>query len=368
MSLATENKCAMSCDWLSFTYKPDISKALVYNHVDRTYDDMVHNEFDCFLLDFPEIADIMIDSCFLRCRTHYDHVLAFDDWFRISYNDTWSDAKNGVNVQIPSHGLEKFASLLLPDYNGDNILQDLLKLLYLRSCQVSRIDLAFDDYSKKFMPKDYAIWYMNGQISTRCHSGHFNFSEASKGHTFYLGSRRTKLLRIYDKDYESNGEINAVRYEWEFHSQYARHIQKTIIENGYIGFADLMKETMSVKVDSNDSKRSRRADLQEWVDFVDLSFSEELPRFTLPVFKKSPTQEKLNNYIERNVMPCLAAYVKMLGRDGYTLLHELIESAEINPKYSSIINRVIDVSFVDSIPPDSDSAEKFLNNPPDYGH
>lgn len=363
MSLATEYKYSMCCDWLSFTYKPDISKALTYN-LDRTYSDQVHTEFDCFILDFPEIAEILEDSCFLRCRSHYDHVLAFDDWFRISYNDDWTNSKNGVNVQIPSHGLERFCNLLLPDYDGKNILQDLLKLLYLRSCQLSRIDLAFDDYTKRFTPKNYMDWYNNNQISTRCKSGSFHFSEAGKGHSFYLGSRRTKIMRIYDKEYESNGEIKAIRYEWEFHGTYAKHIQQTIIKNGYISFHDLILETMDVKIDCDDKIRSRRPRLPEWDEFIKVRFCEEFERFEFPKFKKSPSVEKLNNYIENNVMPCLTAFVKLQGKDGFIKLREMINSTEISNRYLPFINRVLDSEFIEI---DQKDCSNILANPPDHG-
>lgn len=59
---------------------------------------------------------------------------------------------------------------------------------------------------------------INNQITTRSREWSFISStqNGGAGATFYLGKRGSdRFLRVYDKDYESDGRIPAIRYEFE---------------------------------------------------------------------------------------------------------------------------------------------------------
>ena len=113
--------------------------------------------------------------------------------------------KMGVNVSIPSHSLSLFASLFDIDINEVGACARLLSLLKFRGCTFSRIDFCYDDFEKVYTAFDYSKWWYNDQISTRFRNCDSKGTCGKVGCTFYLGDRRHRMLRIYDKFYESNG-------------------------------------------------------------------------------------------------------------------------------------------------------------------
>ena len=236
-----------SLDWLSFSFKPTLEML-----------ETGKDAFTLFLEEFPTIANNMDDAIIMNRTRFYDRVLKVNDHIMISYcEEDKSGYVQGVNVSIPSCGLAiLFDWFDLPD-NRDT-LKELFLFLQEHHCQLSRLDLAYDDYSKMITPKDYARWYMDGWMSTKYSKIQFVASERDKGHTFYLGSRKTgKMLRVYDKEYESKGEINAIRYEFELHREFAREMMDYIIENGGLSFGNYLLSYFDIKNMSHTTDKTR---------------------------------------------------------------------------------------------------------------
>lgn len=230
----------LTLDWLSITYKSPNAPA------DST---LPYNHFVDFCRDFPEFDSYIKDQgvTLARQRGWYDTVLQFTDNIRINYcsdRDKSNSNRLGVNVEIPSHGLSKIMSLF--GLHEDQVVE-FFNILRGRHCKASRLDLAFDDYSKTFMPKDFAVFFLDGKISTRFRNFQLVGSQSSDGGTFYLGDRSSgKLLRIYDKAFESKGVINAVRYEVELHSSYADEMLNYIAEGNDISFSSYIPNFLRV--------------------------------------------------------------------------------------------------------------------------
>lgn len=251
----------LKLDWLSFSFKCDV-EALPEGK----------SEMDMFIAEFPGVVPLLQDAIILNRSRFYDNVLKIDKNVVISYCDVdKSGYGQGVNVSIPSSGLA-----VLFDYFGlpedkDN-LTDLFIYLRDHHCQLSRVDICYDDYTKSIMPDEYARWKLDKQMTTKFNKFQFVASDSSKGSTFYLGSRKTgKMLRIYDKDYESDGKIKSVRYEFELHSLYAREFADFIIEHGKeFRFDGYLLSWFDVKEKTGDSNRSRAPRLKKFCEFLDV--------------------------------------------------------------------------------------------------
>lgn len=262
----------LSLDWLSFTYKPNLSRLEEKYGLENVNG---KTDIDYFFMDFPEFEAIKSDFLILSGRSHYQNMIGFlgvSDTCRISFNNPgYTEVNMGVHVSVPSHGIEWLFDTLGLEKSSDTAVQKLFLLLQERDCKISRLDLAFDDFSKTFRPKQYLKWWNEGQINTRYQKIHFFSSQQEYGNTIYFGSRKTgKMLRIYDKDFESKGEVDSVRYEFELHGDFARDMVQYLIENTYIDFASyILSYFRIIDNSSGDKNISRLPMLAEWEEFLE---------------------------------------------------------------------------------------------------
>lgn len=227
---ATHCSASEVLDWLDFTYGAQSKDPLLFDH---------------FLETFPKIAELMrtfdledgdpdkVATLLDRGQYGYNFVMVLNNYIRIMYND--QESRMGVHVSIPSHGL-----WMLPLFggNGSAFLSDILEDLYRKGCKVTRMDIAADDYQKVYMPIDYVDFYRENRIRTYCRR--FQYIGCNGG-TVYLGSRNSgRYVRIYDKNKESKGEIDAIRYELEFRGHYAQMVVDKLLSGEEFSFMDLM--------------------------------------------------------------------------------------------------------------------------------
>ena len=259
-------KMDFTIDWLEFTFLYPVNE------------ENTTTVFDEFLDAFPEFEDLLDEMVLLeRGRNGYTQVYAFTDEFTISYNP--DEERLGVHVTFPAHGLYRIMKIFgLDDISEYADAAALLLILKSRHCRISRIDLAYDDYDKTFTPHDFMRWKMNERISTQCKCCGFMMSEATKGGTFYLGKRgKGRFLRIYDKEYESKGAINSIRYEFELRQEWATLIQDKILADVEFSVADLIEGMFTITNeyeltdnDSTNATRKNRAGVDEkWQLFLD---------------------------------------------------------------------------------------------------
>lgn len=111
----------------------------------------------------------------------------------------------------------------------------LLRELDLLGIKPTRIDLALDDYDRELSLE----WHSN-QISLENTLCYFRSAKVvrnlmtAEDETVYLGRRGSSgsglFFRIYDKNIESKGEVNAIRYEAEFTSGKAATVFGILLE------------------------------------------------------------------------------------------------------------------------------------------
>lgn len=295
---------------------------------------------------FPEFDKTKLTG--VSFRTVYTDTLNYCGMY-ISYNTFTDDLteskcerywKMGVNVQVPSSMLGFLFNMFCIDINATNAFAMLLNELKLRHCKPSRIDLCYDDYSKTFNVSYYKLKDALGLIQSPFATT--IMGKASKGLTMYFGSlkHRGKLLRIYDKYLQSNGLIDAVRYEFEFHNDNAVGIAELICNEYQDGvpFVDLLLGFVRVKDEKSVANCARIQDAkidEDWINSIKGQFNAIIIPIRIP--KQNPLElSELNHYVEVQSLSSWAGYYKCYGsRAVLALIRDAINKGRINPKYEA---------------------------------
>lgn len=316
---------SIKIDWLSFTFKANDEQMLLYN-----------NCFDAFRATFPHIDEIL-EECVLvlsgRSGRYYDNVLGWNDGILISYDnavnplnkkkDCW---EHGVNVCLPSHGLGNIYKLLGIENlsSGDDAdffenYKNIYEILKRKNCKISRLDIAFDDFTKTFMPMDFLEYMQNDCLCSPCRSFGFIKNSRGNGQTLYLGCRSSKYLRVYNKSAESNGDIDAVRYEIELHNRYATEVSNMILDDIFDFFQYFEKYFFTVKQQDENKKHidkrnaSRLRNAEEWECFKRSFYEQNTKKIEFPKHTRSVSIEKKAKWIEDIVIPSADATIKAKG-------------------------------------------------------
>lgn len=127
----------------------------------------------------------------------------------------------------------------------------------------SRIDIAFDDYTKQLL--NYELIRDAGERGNYTHAA-IRFTEhreflrgrPSNGGTLYLGSRQSdKYIRFYDKEAQSKGAKKSIRFECEFKERWAESIFKD-----YVAFT-------TEQYESGEAEHYLASALSSTIDFVE---------------------------------------------------------------------------------------------------
>lgn len=110
------------------------------------------------------------------------------------------------------------------------------------SSHFTRLDIAIDIFDDGYLARTIARDVINGKMKFGRRKATVVMGEGNEGGTtVYVGSRTSpKMLRIYDKNAESNGEIKATRLEFELKAE-AAHAAHRIMRafNGYLKASQL---------------------------------------------------------------------------------------------------------------------------------
>lgn len=312
----------VNIDWLSFTYKPERS-----SHLGLKLDTLLlaRNKLpiDLFMEEFPTVANFITTygkEIKGRCNYNYGFQVGVRDNGKYNCNtdfmvlaiictDTASVEyafNQGVNVSVPGHYIPKFAELLGLDSDSDDLVKDMFVFLKSHGCQASRIDIACDDFSKKYPAFWYAQRMICGDIISNFSKWSVSSSKRTDGTTFYLGDRKKRFLRIYDKWYESNGEVDSVRYEIESHENYAKSLFNDICDCGvHFDFFDFLFQFLKIS--------DLCPEHDEWFEhFSNGQFNEELPTLSVPKYNVLD-QYVINCKFEETVYNYIATQAERFG-------------------------------------------------------
>lgn len=306
------------CDYLKFTFKAsrlpfvirdEIEKRLTARHSDEA--SYYVTEFDFFLEVFPEIKVHIDEFLVLESARFYKRRHCFNDACYI-YDDDGYNGNRGVNVEFPSHGL-----YLIKEWfnfeDGSDVLLLFGSLLSRRGCTLSRLDVCVDIPTAEctVKPIDFLYWASNGQLKShyRCFQACGNKSSdfviktlmgGAGGATFYLGSRRHQMLRVYDKSVESNGQNNSIRFEIETHREKANDILIQYLDHRF-SFKDLLLNMLDIVAyyDENNRSRVRRDDkFEDFLNSCLTKYCSDDDMF-IPVKRVPPSLEKRMEWVER---------------------------------------------------------------------
>lgn len=298
-------------DWLSFTYNNVSSPDLL-------------NEF---WEVFPELEEFKQEFVLVNGK-FYSHGLCLDDDFTILYDD--DNNGKGVNVQIPSHGLQHFFNLFCIDS-----VRDMFMLLNDRGCLPSRIDVCCDDYSKKYTPRYYLRKYDSGDMVTRMRMVNFYVDPVKGGETFAIGSRRKKMVRIYDKNLESDGAINAIRYEVEMHANAAKAFFFHVIDSSpeeIVYFGDIITDCFEIRKKCDDLNKTRWKVNDIWFNFIKSTFSQS--SISIPTYSPEESIERTEHFIETNNY---SSFAYMIAAHGLKAVLKAVSEKGLTHKYVRLL-------------------------------
>ncbi len=190
--------------------------------------------------------------------------------------------------------------------------------------RATRIDAALDDYDKSITPE-----ILEGALNDNNYSGFEDWkpdiprkrgvSKDAMGWTYYLGSRKSdKIVRFYNKEVESGGEINAYRWEAQFRAKKAEQIFKEYIEiedDDTLGLyiSALVTGAVDFVDRSSGDRLSRQKRLGFWQEFIDKIGGSIKVSVSLP----KPSLERTLNWMSRQVQTSLSLLSKVFGEDGF---------------------------------------------------
>lgn len=186
----------------------------------------------------------------------------------------------------------------------------------------TRSDLAFDDYQKIIRPSEVNEFAKQGSYKG---FGVHEFREGSKksgeseGATIYFGKRGKngsgKFLRFYDKDIESKGEIDAVRWEVEFTKQKA---QKVLFE---LAMSEDLQE-FSIKIGAfigGAIDFVEQSDCGKYNPIDRLAFWEQILHHLGAAVLRCPRPdgsiETTMEWIRTSVSPAIAKLIQAMGKE-----------------------------------------------------
>ena len=197
-------------------------------------------------------------------------------------------------------------------------------LYYGFGLEFKRIDIAIDDYERAVSIDEVRAASVDDNFAYVDRSKIITEGprKKQKGETIYFGSPKSdKLLRVYDKTIESNGEIDAIRWEAQYRDEKAHKIG-----SAWLSFEPKQLETDSAQFlastvtgcvtfcdRSDDEAHIDRCPLLPWWErFLELTAK----GVRIIVARKKPLLEDTFNWLNRQVFPGLAM-VKNILADGF---------------------------------------------------
>lgn len=256
----------------------------------------------------------------------YDRLASFDPFgCRVFFDSTEKRCKSlhrgRFAVQFSGGGLQQFTA------NGLwKLLGHLVNDFWFKG---TRIDINYDDFTKRILPHQIAeMANEGGYTGYRVHQHLCSRSRSGKvlGDTLYFGKRGKngsgKFLRIYDKFLESDGEVDCVRYEVEFSKERARLIclhlgMCSTVEDMAGNICGLVGGSIDFIV-RNGKNLDRSDRVQWWADILSV-----LGEVVLRNPVRVETVEKTIRYVERLKASISLARLSMGDPDFYAFMGDL---------------------------------------------
>ncbi|MBA7536644.1 hypothetical protein ES705_28908 [subsurface metagenome] len=220
-------------------------------------------------------------------------------------------------------------------------------LLFMEGCQAlgckcTRLDVFWDDYNwtvsleelRRIVDEgDFSMFQISSENRTRNRTRKENdgllYDAVTFGRRGCKGSG--KYLRVYDKNLESKGESNCIRWECEFSQEKAQEVFTWLVgaDGNLDVFATLCGSLVGGCINfvhrTGDNHIARLDVYEWWQEIIDL-----LGVLSVRVAKKKNTLTGTIEWVEKQVSPSLALVRKAMRseQDFYNLICHLLEVGE----------------------------------------
>lgn len=295
----------------------------------------LRNSFDFKKLD---VVKAMVSSFYGVCEICYNGILHYTTryvWqsgvslcFDENAEVRQKSHRDRITLDVPGEACQE---LTAPDL--------LLLMQYCKELdgKCTRIDVFFDDYERTVELEelravidkhDYSGFRIAGKNQTldrtKKKNGGLTYDAVTFGRRGSKGSG--KYLRVYDKNLESKGEENCIRFEQEYSQHYANEVFNILsgadgnLEVFAIACGSLIGGSISF-VHRNGDKNINRLELYDWWEII----TEKLGKLSVRIAKKKNTLTGMIEWTERQFSPTLSVIGKSFKteRDLYDWLQEL---------------------------------------------
>ena len=200
--------------------------------------------------------------------------------------------------------------------------KELVAWVFVRGGHFTRLDLAGDDHAKIARAADVAAAVERGELVTRCQNVRRVHSLRGKpADMVYVGTRGSRrMARVYNKDWESEGKMDAIRWELELRDEAADRAGKLAILHGlqeeYASQLVSVADFKDVTSDGNSARRPRTAWFEKLVG--------DAKKASLGLPQPVRTVEEMESWLRRQGAPTMATLVKAKGGD-LGIIEELLE-------------------------------------------
>ena len=250
------------------------------------------------------------------------------------------DRHNGrAVVQIPGIALSSMSS--------HDLRELIFDLVFDFSFKCTRIDICFDDFDRIIAPRElvevcesdnfsgYRRWQ---HIAPRKSGGRFEGDTLAFGRRGQNGSG--KYLRVYDKNLESDGEVDSIRWEVEFSKDKASKVcARLAFSNDYEDWCAIQGALVGGSIDFVDrglkleKNLSRLTRLPFWERVVSALGSYRI-RGEVPV----RTVDSVENWVKRSVSSSLAMLRSAYGSDAFDdWLEDTLEGVTLSVRHEKIV-------------------------------
>lgn len=338
ISAATEIKpdgVQVGIDWLEFTMTPQKGPLDAMEWRPDTLD-LPKNK----LMDDTLLAVSMA----LGCHPSDWHLLEFG---LLGWKQQFL-GPGGARLLFDAPGEREDFHIVLPGKACSMISEDQMRSL-MRFClgrngKATRIDTKIDDYSRLATPELFRQSLERGDAVTHAEKAlvvhEFDVgSPVSTGDTVYLGSPRSRQkLRVYDKNLESEGDLDCIRWELEVRKEAAITMLAQLVDGDWaavmtsrlVAFVDFRDSATAVNSSAPSRDRPRLAWFEKLVGMA-VKASAYLP--TLP-----RTVEDVAKWFSDQVGTSLAMLFRFWGGD-MDPLYRIISDGErrLRPKHLAML-------------------------------
>jgi len=247
--------------------------------------------------------------------------------------------RDDYHVSLPGQACGMFSEISMRSF---------LRYSLNKNAKCTRLDINLDDHDRIVSPLQVEQAAQGPDIVTHVHRGMTQRgfaigTEETTGVTVYIGQPSSRQrLRVYDKGLESNGEIDAVRWELQSRAEAAETLLPLlgVLDDGSMTswgdtFASRLVSFVDFRNAGDHPTDARRRKRLKW--FTALVKSAEKASAYPP--REPRYINDVESWVERSIGPSLRLLMEYWQDDNLTELRRIMAEARLKPKHRAILDR-----------------------------